>query len=140
MLSKQSFFPCPNCGETIGSDKAICRYCKSPIDPAAATAAIDLQQRINQACNDASMARNMAAFMWLAVVIQIIYAVAGRLLFFGLMLGLPFMLFRWWGKYGRIKTSDVDFASARRNWKIALLLWAPTPLVLAVLAILAARS
>ena len=141
MLSQESFFPCPTCGEIIGSNETRCKYCKTEIDPQAAQVAANLQQEVNQACNDASMARNVASVMWVAFVVQFLFAAMGRLAFIGMMIAVPLMLIRWQSRYGRIKTTDVDFKTARRNRTIAWLLWLPTPLViLAALLIFAARS
>jgi hypothetical protein len=69
--------------ETIGSDAETCRYCNAAVDRGAATAAIKLQQQINQACNEASVVRNMAGFMWIMIVIQFFYVMMARILFFG---------------------------------------------------------
>jgi hypothetical protein len=57
------------------------------------------------------------------------------------MIGVPATLFNWWRKYGRIESMDVDFKTAKRNWKIACWLWAPTPLVvIGFVVIFAVRS
>lgn len=132
MLDARYFFPCPNCGETIGSDFAACRYCNSPIDPAAASLAIKLQQQINHACNEASIVRNVAGFTWVVILLHFLFLATDRLLYVGAVVTVPFWLAHWWLKYGRIQTSDVDFKAARRNWKIALLLWAPIPLLVVI--------
>ena len=39
----------------------------------------------------------------------------GGVAYFCLSFALPVMAIRWWLKYGRIKTSDPDFAPARRS-------------------------
>lgn len=140
MQSQESFFPCPSCGEIIGTSATKCKYCNSEIDTYTAIASATLQSQINEACNDASMVRNVAGVMWIAFVVQFLFAAMGRLAFFGMMIAVPIMLVRWQIKYGRIKTDDIDFKSARRNRTIALLLWLPTPLVIvAALLIFVAR-
>jgi hypothetical protein len=42
----------------------------------------------------------------------------------------PLWLIYWWARFGGIKTADVDYATAKRNWIISLFLWL---LMLAVL-------
>lgn len=140
MLSQTYFFPCPNCSEIISSDADKCKYCNHPVDPVAAQDAIKLQEQINQACNDASTLRNLAGFMWVAFAIQFIYALMGRLFFFGLMIAVPAMLINWQLKFGRIRTNDVDFKSAKRNRNIALGLWMPIPILLIVLIVILAAG
>jgi hypothetical protein len=141
MSFQEAFFPCPSCGEIIGSRATRCKYCNTEVDPQAAQVAANLQQEVNQACNDASMARNAASVMWVAFAVQFLFAAMGRLAFIGMMVAVPLMLIRWQVKYGRLKTNDVDFKTARRNRTIAWLLWLPTPLVIAgALFIFAARS
>ncbi|HEX8677917.1 MAG TPA: hypothetical protein VF700_11885 [Segetibacter sp.] len=140
MLSESNFFPCPNCNEIIGSDTSKCKYCNHPVDPVAAEAAIRLQERINQACNDASTMRNLAGFMWIAFAVQFIYALMGRLVFIGLMIAVPVMLINWQLKYGSIKSNDVDFRTAKRNRNISLLLMLPIPIVIVALIMILAAS
>ncbi len=57
-------FPCPSCHEFISSSMTVCKYCSVPIDPQAATTAVELQDKVNRACNDASLVRNLAGAMW----------------------------------------------------------------------------
>lgn len=141
MLSQEAFFPCPSCGEIIGANATRCRYCSVEIDPQAAQAAAGLQQRVNEACNDASMARNVASVMWVAFAMQFLFAMIGRLAFIGMMLAVPILLIKWQVRFGRLQTNDPDFKAARRNRNIALLLWLPTPFVIiAAVFIFAARA
>jgi hypothetical protein len=35
----------------------------------------------------------------------------------------PVWLVYWWFRFGRIKTADVDYSCAGRNWTTAFLLW-----------------
>jgi hypothetical protein len=158
-LTQESFLPCPGCSEIIASNAPRCKYCNASVDPQAAAVAAHLQQEVNQACHDARMARNAASLMWIAFAVlvvavvmaflilirilaglllvwamamQFLLAVIGQLAFIGIMVALPLMLIRWQSRYGRIKTNDVDFKTARRNRNIALLLWLPAPVVIAV--------
>ena len=59
-----STFPCPNCHEFISASVTTCRYCFVPINPQAASTAVELQDKVNSACNDASLVRNLAGAMW----------------------------------------------------------------------------
>jgi hypothetical protein len=168
--TQESFLPCPTCGEIIGSNAPHCKYCNASVDPQAAAVAADLQQEVNQACNDARMARRVAGIMWIAFAMPFLFAAMGGLAFIGTMVGgmpllwivtallfvlswmgvlafigmmvaVPPMLIRWQSRFGHIKTNDVDFKTARHNRNIALLLWLPTPVVIAVaLFIFGSRS
>ena len=80
------------------------------------------------------MARNIASVMWVAFAVQFLFVAMGRLAFIGMMAAVPVALIRWQIRFGRLKTSDVDFQTARRNRTIAWLLWLPTPIVV-VLAV-----
>ena len=160
-LTQESFLPCPNCGEIIGLNAPRCKYCNADVDPQAAAIAAALQKEVNQACNDARMARRVAGMMWLAFAMPFLFAAIGGLAFFGTMVGgmpllwivtsmlfllswlgalafigvmvtLPLMLIRWQSRFGGIKTNDLDLNTARHNRNIALLLWLPTPVVIAV--------
>src|SRR5262249_49999533 len=159
MLSQESFFPCPGCGEIIGSNAPRCKYCNAGVDPQAAAVFANLQPGGNQACHDARVARSAVGIMWIAFAMQVSAAalallifihvlagllvmwglamyflleVVGQLAFIGIMVALPLMLIRWQSRYGRIQTNDVDFQTARRNRNIALLLWLPAPVVTAL--------
>jgi hypothetical protein len=120
MLSQEAFFPCPSCGEIIGSNATRCKYCNTDIDPHAAQAAANVQLEVNQACNDASMARNVASVMWVAFAVQFLFAAMGRLAFIGMMAAVPLMLIRWQSRYGRLKTSDrLQDRAAKSNHRLA---------------------
>lgn len=117
-------FRCPGCGEYINTEMKQCKYCSMLIDPQVASNAVAVQERINDACNDASNIRNYAGSMWALYFVSFIP-------FLGLIGYVAFVLFfvvlvkliLWQGRYGAIKTSDVDFKQAYRNWIIALVLW-----------------
>jgi hypothetical protein len=105
-----------------------CKYCSMLIDPQIASAAVELQEKINNACNDASTMRNLAGAMWIGFFVSLIPFLGCIGLVIGLMvLGLfilfPISLVIWQVRYGSIRTSDVDFKTAYRNWIIALVLW-----------------
>jgi hypothetical protein len=160
-LSQESFLPCPNCGEIIVSTAPRCKYCKAGVNPEAAVIAATLLQEINQACDDARTVRSMAGLMWMAFAMPFLLAAMGGVAFIGTMLGgmpllwivsamlfllswigclaflcmavtLPLVLIRWQSRFGGLNTNDVDFKMARHNRNIALLLWLPTPVVIAL--------
>ena len=129
-------FRCPNCNEYINTDATECRYCGHPVDPQAAMRSVEEQDKINRACNDALNVRNLAGALWvmiglrwgtafLAVLIpwaaffSCFAGVASLILFFAVLV----MLARWEIKYASVRTLDPDFAVARRNRMITLLLW-----------------
>ena len=120
-----STFQCPNCHEYINTSMTQCRYCAVPIDAQLATAAVELQEKVNSACNSASLIRNMAGVMWLCFFLRMIpfvglvATVALLILFFV----VPIRLVYWLVRYGGIQTVDVDYKRARRNWLMALILW-----------------
>jgi hypothetical protein len=139
-------FRCPGCGEYINSEMKQCKYCSMLIDPQTAGNAVAVQEKINDACNDASNIRNYASGMWVLYFFGFIPLV-------GLVSYVSFVLFFivlvkliiWQGRYGAIKTSDVDFKQAYRNWIIALVLWLlmliiPIGLIILYVGLIAATS
>jgi hypothetical protein len=120
-----STFPCPNCHEFINSSMTTCKYCSVPIDPQAASSAIELQDKVNTACNDASLVRNLAGAMWVFFFARFIpfigiVALVGMIL---LLVAVPARLIMWQVRFGWIQTADSDYKRARRNILAALGLW-----------------
>lgn len=117
-------FPCPSCREFINDQMQVCRYCNAPVDPHAAAAAVAEQDRINRACNSASLARNLAGVMWVFFFIRLVpmfgFASAGM---YGGLFAVPVWVALWWFKYGRIRTDDIDYKRARKNIAGAAVLW-----------------
>ncbi len=72
MLAQSQTFPCPNCGEIINDSVQTCRFCSAPVDPQAASAAAELQTRVNRACSDASFVRTAAAAMFVLLALSIV--------------------------------------------------------------------
>lgn len=118
-------FPCPNCREFINDRMSVCRYCNAPVDPLAAAAAVAEQDKINRACNSASLARTVAGVMWLLFFLRLIpmLAAAGAGMVGGLV-AVPVWIIFWMVRYGGIRTEDVDYKRARRNIISAAVLWA----------------
>lgn len=118
-------FPCLSCREFINESMRQCRFCGAPVDPAAAHAAVEMQERINRACNDASMIRNLAGAMWLCFLLRFVPVMgcfAGVALL-GLFFFVPIRLLIWQSSYGGLNTADVDYQRAKRNALTALGLW-----------------
>ena len=125
-MSSIATFPCPNCHEFISTGTEKCRHCSAPIDPQLADAAFRLQGEVNGACNSATLIRNMAGVMWVFFFVGFIPFIkfAGAIGMLVLFILVPIRLIHWRVKYGRLQTSDRDYKQAKRNWSIALALWA----------------
>lgn len=138
ILSTQtSTLPCPSCGQMIYSEATKCRFCGADIDPAAAAAGADLQDRVNDACNLAKVIRHMASAMWVLFFVGFIFG-AGTLGVLSLFVIVPVLLIIWQVNYGRLKTADADYKKAKRDRLIAVALWLPAGLL--QLALLAASA
>ena len=129
-------FPCPNCHEFINTGMTTCNYCSVPVDPQAANAAVEFQEKINKACNDASLVRNLAGVMWVCFFVRLIPFIGfvtaiGMLVLFFLV---PIRLILWQIRYGGIQTVDVDYKRAKRNILFALGLWLLIIIVALVIA------
>jgi hypothetical protein len=132
MFSDVLTFPCPNCKEIINTSMEKCGFCSAVIDPALAQAAADVQKKVNDAYNDASIIRNMAAVMWVFFLVRFIpfVGIVGWIGMMGLMGVVPIKLILWQVKFGPIKTADPDYKRAKTNRTIALLIWSPLPLLI----------
>ena len=120
-----STFQCPNCHEYINTGMEKCKYCSFPLNPQMVTAAVELQEKVNRACNEASLIRNLAGVMWVGFFfrfIPIIGVVGWILLLIGFF-AVPCWLLYWAFRYGGLRTPDVDYKRAKRNALMALVLW-----------------
>jgi|SRR5687768_1756710 len=133
-----STFPCPNCHEFINTNADTCRHCSTPIDLQLAYASLHLQEKVNSACNSASLIRNMVGVMWVFFFIGFIpfIKVAGAIGMLVLFVLVPVRLIHWRMKYGGIQTEDRDYNQAKRNWFVALALWVSIIVVQLAMAIL----
>lgn len=141
MLSA-STFPCPNCREFINTSMTTCRYCSAAIDPQAASTAVELQDKVNRACNDASLVRNLAGAMWVFFFVRLI-PIIGYVASFGvfvLFVLITVRLIMWQVRFGGIQTADLDYKRAKRNILVALGLWLLMIIVPAVLIFLLAGA
>ena len=120
-----SIFPCPSCHEFISTSMTVCKYCSVPIDPQAATTAVELQEKVNRACNDASLVRNLAAALWVCFFVRLIpfFGLVASIGMFLLFLLLPVRLIMWQVRFGGIQTADLDYKRAKHNILVALGLW-----------------
>jgi len=125
MLAQPQTFPCPNCGEIINDSMQTCRFCSAPIDPQVASAAAELQSRVNRACSDASFLRTAALAMFGLLALSIVPFISlitylGFIITFFVVLVL---IIRWQIKFGRLQTNDADYARSKRMRTVALILW-----------------
>jgi len=63
----------------IYSDANICRFCKAPVDRAAAEVGAKLQAQVNNACNQAKMLRHFAVSMWVFFLVSFVHGAASGL-------------------------------------------------------------
>jgi hypothetical protein len=91
------------------------------IDPGVAELIAGRQEKVNEACSDASYLRRtaMAMYVFLAFALVFTFAYWGFLITF--WTGLILMI-RWQVKFGELITNDPDYAKARRSKTISLLL------------------
>jgi hypothetical protein len=110
-------FPCPHCQETINTSVRDCPFCSAPIDGAAAERSAAITSKISQACSDASYLKIMLGILipFGLLIFFPFLGLAGLMGFVFIKYAVPVMTIRWWVKYGRIKTIDSDFRSARRT-------------------------
>jgi hypothetical protein len=127
--------PCPNCGEMIYSDTTQCRFCSAPVDVLAAEAGANLQEKVNDACNQAKWIRNTAGAMWVFMGLGIIFSF-GRIGTLFCFVAVPLSLIYWQLRYGSLKTPDPDYKKAKRDRLIALLIWLPAGLIQLLLLVL----
>ncbi|MEO7507027.1 MAG: hypothetical protein ABIZ95_07320 [Pyrinomonadaceae bacterium] len=128
-------FRCPNCNEYINTDARECRFCSHPIDAETALRVASEQERINQACNDASHVRNLAGVTLIMTVLfnLISLGISGPIALVILNFSTVGLVIRWEVKYASIRTLDPDFAVAKRNRLIALGLWLASASIMLIL-------
>lgn len=121
MLAYPRTFRCPNCNEMISEQATQCRFCSLAIDPGVAELIAGRQEKVNEACSDASYLRRtaMAMYVFLGFALVFTFAYWGFLITF--WTGLVMMI-RWQVKFGELITNDPDYAKARRSKTISLLL------------------
>ena len=126
LVSRAGIFPCPSCRQMIYSDANSCRFCSVTLDSRVAAQGADLQKRVNTACNQAKMLRNIAGAMWTFFLLALIPFLmplvwASNVMFFV----VPVWLIYWKVMFGKLETDDKDYARAKRDLLIAFLIWSP---------------
>jgi hypothetical protein len=110
-------FECPSCNQTINTSMQQCPFCSAPVDALAAESAANALSKINQACSDASYLKIMTGLLIPFFFLQLVpfLGLAGLVGFWFLRIAIPVMAIRWFLKYGKIQTTDPDFAPAKRT-------------------------
>jgi hypothetical protein len=119
-------FPCPACQQIVDSTMERCKFCGVAIDPAAAAAAADTQEKVQKACGEASSTRITATAMpgfFLLSFVPVIgnVGLAGTA---ATLVIVPSMVIRWHRRFGKLKSPDPDLRRARQAIKVAALVWA----------------
>jgi hypothetical protein len=110
-------FPCPTCKETINTSIQHCPFCGTAIDHAVAEASATETTKISRACSDASYLKVMLGILipFGGLVFFPFLGLAGLVGFVFIKYVVPVTAIRWWIKYGRIKSKDLDFRRARKT-------------------------
>ena len=110
-------FPCPTCQETINTSMQQCPFCGTAIDHAVAGASATETSKISRACSDASYLKIMLGILipFGALVFFPFLGLAGLVGFVFIKYAIPVMAIRWWIKYGRMKSQDLDLRKARKT-------------------------
>ena len=124
MLDSPRTFPCPNCKEMINDSMKQCSFCSVPLDPGVAQLIADKQERANQAYSDASYLRSAAIAMYVFLALSFIpYIPLVSWGFLGVFIVVTVLLFRWQIRFGSLQTDDADYQTARRSWRVSLVLF-----------------
>jgi len=129
--------PCPNCQEIINETMRVCPHCSAAIDPQVAAAAAELQDKVNQACSDASYVRRAAVLM--LVFLGLSFVPFLPLVSWGFLItffAVIVMVVRWQLRFGKLQTGDPDYRQARRSKNVALALWVAALVLWFVLSVL----
>ena len=103
---------CPECHQVINAELEKCPQCSTAIDRTAALADAELTESIAHAFSESEYLR-------IAVTAPLIAMLAGAFLPGGFLLApivaviVLVLVFRWWRRYGGLKTDDPDFRKAR---------------------------
>lgn len=124
MFEQTRRFPCPSCKQIITDAAGECRYCGAPVDAGIAQAAADTQDRVNQAYSDASFLRTTAVGMWVLLALSLVPFIP--FIYYGFVftfVALIILVVRWQARFATVNTSDPDYARAKRNRNLSLVLW-----------------
>ena len=123
-------FPCVVCREIINDRAAECKYCGAPIDKGIAQAAAAVQDKVNQACSDASYLKIAAGSMWVLLGGSFLRLFSVfNVGFYITFVVVGFLLARWQLRFSNINTVDPDYTQARRAKNIAFAMWLAAILV-----------
>jgi hypothetical protein len=105
----------------INESATQCRFCSVAIDPGVAELIAGRQQKVNEACSDASYLRRKATAMYvfLGYGLVVSFEYWGFLITFWTAV---ILLVRWQVKFSELLTNDPDYTKARRSKNISLLL------------------
>jgi hypothetical protein len=117
LSSDVQILPCHHCGQTINTSMSQCPFCGAAVDPGAALASAELFAKVNQAISDASYLKIMAGSAITFFVLRLVpfLGLVGIVGFWFLEFAVPFMLVRWWVRYGNLKSPDAEFVRAKRT-------------------------
>jgi hypothetical protein len=94
------------------------------VDKGIAHAAADTQDKVNQAYSDASFLRTTAGGMWVLLAISFVPFIPFVYYGFVFTFIVVLVLFvRWQLRFASINTADPDYAKAKRNKNLSLILW-----------------
>jgi predicted RNA-binding Zn-ribbon protein involved in translation (DUF1610 family) len=110
-------FPCPTCKETTNTSIQHCPFCGTAIDRAVAEASATETTRVSRACSDASYLKIMLGILipFGALIFFPFLGLSGLVGFAFIKYAIPVMAVRWWIKYGRIQSQDLDLRRARKT-------------------------
>ncbi len=131
MDSQIQVIRCPHCKEYVDARSANCRFCRGYIDTLTTQVSAEMQQRVNDAYNDALWLRNGAGVYVIFIVLRLfvpLFGMAALAVLF-MFVALPVRLIRWRVRFGRLQTDDPDYPRAKRNWRVALLIWLLVPVI-----------
>jgi hypothetical protein len=124
MFAQPRTFRCAHCKEVVNDSMDVCPFCGGAIDREAASAAAEVQDKVNQAYSDASYMRTAAiamfVFLGLSFVPLIPVVYWGFLVTFIVVI---VMVIRWQVKFGNLKTDDPDYRQAGYRKNLSLVLW-----------------
>jgi hypothetical protein len=116
-------FRCPNCNEMINDQMTECRYCSVPVDPGVAQLIADRQQKANQAVSDASFLRTATIAMWVLLGLSFIpFIPLVEIAFIIVGIVAIVLVIRWQVKFSNLLTNDPDYQTARKSWRLSLML------------------
>jgi len=116
-------FRCPNCNEMINDQMTQCRFCSVPIDPGVAQLIAERQEKANQAVSDASFLRTATVALWVLLGLSFVpFIPFVELAFVVVGIVVIVLVIRWQVKFSNVLTNDPDYQTARKSWRLSLML------------------